>query len=168
MSIKLEIWREYACFTRPECKVERMSYPVLTPSAMRGILEAIYWKPEISWHIDSIRILEPIRWINIKRNEVSERASIRSNIRIVAFRQPIVEIDKLGGHDNLPGGDVDYAVTHHGVENLCFGALNAMSATWSALIILFTHRISLAVMNQTIRQKKFDGEECRQQQFSNT
>lgn len=68
--IKLKIWGERACFTRPEMKVERVSYDVITPSAARGILEAIHWKPAIRWHIDRIVVLNPIRFESIRRNEV--------------------------------------------------------------------------------------------------
>lgn len=71
--IKLRVWGPYACFTRPEMKVERVSYDVITPSAARGILEAIYWKPEIRWVIDRIYVLNPIRFMNIRRNEVSKK-----------------------------------------------------------------------------------------------
>ena len=69
--IKLKVWGDYACFTRPEMKVERVSYDVMTPSAARGILEAIYWKPAIHWVIDRIHVLNPIRFDNIRRNEIS-------------------------------------------------------------------------------------------------
>lgn len=71
--IKLRVWGEYACFTRPEMKVERVSYDVITPSAARGILEAIYWKPEIRWVVDRIHVLNPVRFENIRRNEVTEK-----------------------------------------------------------------------------------------------
>ncbi|MCK4593775.1 type I-C CRISPR-associated protein Cas5 [bacterium] len=73
--VKLKVWSDYACFTRPEMKVERVSYDVITPSAARGILEAIYWKPEIRWVIDRIYVYEKPRFTNIRRNEVSERIS---------------------------------------------------------------------------------------------
>jgi len=69
--IKLRVWGEYACFTRPEMKVERVSYDVMTPSAARGILESVYWKPAITWVIDRIHVLNPIRFDNIRRNELS-------------------------------------------------------------------------------------------------
>lgn len=69
--VKLKVWGDYACFTRPEMKVERVSYDVMTPSAARGILEAIYWKPAIHWVIDRIHVLNPIRFDNIRRNEIS-------------------------------------------------------------------------------------------------
>jgi CRISPR-associated protein Cas5d len=82
MSIKLEIWGEYACFTRPEYKAERMSYEAMTPSAARGVLEAIYWKPEIRWVVDEIHVLVPIRWMSIRRNEVAGKASTNGAIYI--------------------------------------------------------------------------------------
>lgn len=74
--IRLHAWGEWACFTRPEMKVERVSYDVMTPSAARGILEAIYWKPEIRWVIDRITVLNPIRFASIRRNEVSEKIAL--------------------------------------------------------------------------------------------
>lgn len=73
--IKLKVWGDYACFTRPEMKVERVSYDVITPSAARGILEAVYWKPAISWKIDKIHVLNKISFDNIRRNEVLGKIS---------------------------------------------------------------------------------------------
>lgn len=75
MGVRLHVWGERACFTRPELKVERFSYDVITPSAARGILEAIHWKPAIRWHIDRIHVLKPIRFQSIRRNEVGAKAS---------------------------------------------------------------------------------------------
>lgn len=71
--VKVEVWGPLALFCRPELKAERVSYDVMTPSAARGILEAIYWKPEISYQIDSIYVCNPIRFTNIRRNEVSAK-----------------------------------------------------------------------------------------------
>ncbi len=76
--IRLHVWGERACFTRPEMKVERVSYDVITPSAARGILEAIHWKPAIRWHIDRIHVLKPIRFESIRRNEVGGKLSAAS------------------------------------------------------------------------------------------
>lgn len=90
--VRLKVWGDYACFTRPEMKVERVSYDVITPSAARGILEAIYWKPEIRWIVDKIHVLKPIRFTNIRRNEVSCKLSTR-NVQIV-----------------MSGGDADIAI----------------------------------------------------------
>lgn len=78
MSIKIEVWGDQACFTRPEMKAERVSYDIMTPSAARGILEAIYWHPGLSYHIDKIYLLKPIRFMNIRRNEVKSVLSARS------------------------------------------------------------------------------------------
>lgn len=64
-----------ACFTRPEMKVERVSYEVMTPSAARGLLEAVFWKPAIVWRVHEIAVLAPIRWTSFRRNEVNDRAS---------------------------------------------------------------------------------------------
>ena len=71
--VKLHVWGEYACFTRPEMKVERVSYDVMTPSAARGILEAIHWKPAIRWVIDRIHVLKPIRFETLRRNELGHK-----------------------------------------------------------------------------------------------
>jgi len=76
--IKLKVCGDYACFTRPEMKVERVSYDVMTPSAARGILEAIYWKPAITWVIDRIHVMKPVRFDNIRRNEVLGKIPLSS------------------------------------------------------------------------------------------
>ncbi len=70
MGFCLEVKGDFACFTRPEMKVERVSYDVITPSAARAIFEAILWKPAIEWHIHKIEVLKPVCWVNIRRNEV--------------------------------------------------------------------------------------------------
>ncbi len=75
MPVKVEVWGDYALFTRPEMKVERVSYDVMTPSAARGLLDAIYWHPGLRWVIDRIHVLKPIRFTNIRRNEVSAKLS---------------------------------------------------------------------------------------------
>jgi len=71
----LEVWGPIACFTRPELKVERVSYDVITPSAARAIFEAIFWKPAIHWQVTKIEVLNPIKWTSIRRNEVGATAS---------------------------------------------------------------------------------------------
>lgn len=71
----LEVWGPIACFTRPELKVERVSYDVITPSAARAIFEAIFWKPAIHWQVTKIEVLTPIKWTSIRRNEVGATAS---------------------------------------------------------------------------------------------
>lgn len=78
MAIRLEVWGEYALFTRPEMKTERVSYDVMTPSAARGILEAIYWHPGLMYHIDKIYVCSPIQFTNIRRNEVKSVVNARA------------------------------------------------------------------------------------------
>lgn len=75
MSIKMEVWGDYACFTRPEMKVERVSYDVPTPSAARGMVESVYFHNGLRWIIDRIYVCNPIRFINIRRNEVASKVS---------------------------------------------------------------------------------------------
>jgi CRISPR-associated protein Cas5d len=74
----LELSGPWACFTRPEMKVERVSYDVITPSAARACFEAILWKPAIRWHVRRVEVLKPIRWINLRRNEVGAVISTRN------------------------------------------------------------------------------------------
>ena len=73
--LEVKFWGDYACFTRPEMKVERVSYPVMTPSAARGALEAIFWKPQVAWRIEEIHVLKPITYASILRNEINDRQS---------------------------------------------------------------------------------------------
>lgn len=75
MSVTVEVWGDYACFSRPEMKVERVSYDVMTPSAARGLLDSIFWHPGLRWIVDSIRVCAPIRFTNIRRNEVKDTVS---------------------------------------------------------------------------------------------
>jgi CRISPR-associated protein Cas5d len=74
----LEVSGPFACFTRPEMKVERVSYDVITPSAARAVFEAILWKPAIRWRVTRVEVLKPIRWINLRRNEVGAKASVHN------------------------------------------------------------------------------------------
>lgn len=71
----LEVSGDFACFTRPEMKVERVSYDVMTPSSARAVFESILWKPAIRWHVSKIEVLKPIRWVSIRRNEVAKVVS---------------------------------------------------------------------------------------------
>ena len=74
IGVKVKVWGDYALFSRPELKVERYSYDVMTPSAARGILEAIYWHPGLKWKIDRIYVNKPIRFTSVRRNEVKSKA----------------------------------------------------------------------------------------------
>ncbi len=78
MAIQVEVWGEYACFSRCEMKTERVSYDCMTPSAARGLLESIYWHPGLRWRIDRIHVCSPIRFTNIRRNEVKDKINARS------------------------------------------------------------------------------------------
>lgn len=93
---------ELACFTRPELKVERVSYEVMTPSAARGLLEAILWKPAMAWLIHDIEVLAPIRWMSIRRNEVNSRAS--------SGQRPIVADEDRAQRNTVALRDVDYVI----------------------------------------------------------
>lgn len=78
--LEVRVWGDFACFTRPEMKVERVTYPVMTPSAARGVLEAIFWKPEFAWRVEEVRVLSEIRYFSLVRNEVKSRASERTAV----------------------------------------------------------------------------------------
>ncbi|MEX0887390.1 MAG: type I-C CRISPR-associated protein Cas5c [Phycisphaeraceae bacterium] len=91
--IQLHVWGDFACFTRPEMKVERVSYDVITPSAARGILEAIYWKPEIRWVVERLHVLKAIRFTSMRRNEVASKipaGGVRSAMRGIASHLHLV------------------------------------------------------------------------------
>jgi len=105
--LEVKVWGEFACFTRPECKVERVSYPVMTPSAARGILEAIFWKPEFSWQVREIWVLKPIRQFSILRNEINSRQSQRADA--AKGGNYFVEDDRAQRH-TLALRDVGYVI----------------------------------------------------------
>ncbi|GAP39421.1 type I-C CRISPR-associated protein Cas5c [Flexilinea flocculi] len=114
--ITIRVQGPYALFTRPEMKVERVSYDVITPSAARGIIEAVYWKPAIRWVIDKIHVLNEIKYTNIRRNEVSEKASTQIAKRIMnGANDPFY----LSANDNrqqrasMVLKDVDYCIEAH-------------------------------------------------------
>lgn len=87
--IKLRVWGDYACFSRPEMKVERVSYDVITPSAARGILEAIHWKPAICWVVDKIHVLRPIKFDNVRRNEVKSKIPKPNPVTVMRDKKPL-------------------------------------------------------------------------------
>ena len=74
----IKVWGDFACFTRPEMKAERVSYPVMTPSAARGILEAIFWKPAFSWNVKEIHVLNTIKHFSLLRNDVTDKVSLQA------------------------------------------------------------------------------------------
>jgi len=115
--VRLRVKGRFACFTRPEMKVERVSYDVMTPSAARGILEAIYWKPEIRWIVDEIHVLKPIRFQSIRRNEVGAKVSERNARRAMKTGRVgdlylVVEESRQQRATTLLS-DVDYVICAH-------------------------------------------------------
>lgn len=114
--IAIRVRGDYALFTRPEMKVERVSYDVITPSAARGLIEAIYWKPAIRWVIDRIHVLNEIAFTNIRRNEVSEKVSAReAQRRMNGARDPFY-LDATKHRQQraaLVLKDVDYVIEAH-------------------------------------------------------
>lgn len=114
--IQLEVWGAYALFSRPELKVERVSYDVPTPSAARGIVESVYYHPGLRWYIDRIHVLNPIRFVSIRRNEVTDKISGR-NVRQAAQGggQPLylVTSQKIVQRSSLLLQDVHYVIEAH-------------------------------------------------------
>lgn len=108
-SLVVKLWGDWACFTRPEMKVERVSYPVMTPSAARGVLEAIFWKPEFHWQIRKIAVLKPIRYFSLLRNEVTNKAAISSIRRWGPYDGYYADLDRAQRH-TLALRDVAYIV----------------------------------------------------------
>lgn len=114
--IRLRVWGEWACFTRPEMKAERMSYDVMTPSAARGIVDAIYWKPEIRWHVDRIHVLKPIRFTTLRRNEVGCKASAKAAAQVMrtgAGPLGIIAEEERQQRAAAILRDVDYVIEAH-------------------------------------------------------
>lgn len=114
--VKLRVWGDYACFTRPEMKVERVSYDVITPSAARGILESIYWKPAIRWCVDRIHVLKPIRFTNIRRNELEKKISVMNVKKAMddnTFSLETFIEDERQQRASLVLKDVDYVMEAH-------------------------------------------------------
>jgi CRISPR-associated protein Cas5d len=112
--VKLRVWGDYALFTRLEMKVERVSYNVMTPSAARGILEAVYWKPAIRWMVDRIHVLKPIHFENIRRNEISNKVSLSAKI-MKGGNQPVYQYieDDRQQRASLVLKDVEYVIEAH-------------------------------------------------------
>lgn len=117
--VTLKISGDYALFSRPEMKVERVSYDVITPSAARGVLEAIYWKPQIRWIIDEITVLKPIRFTNIRRNEIAGKVSVKGATGVMAAMKNPEVVPQLAVDQNrqqrasLLLKDVAYLIRAH-------------------------------------------------------
>ena len=114
--VSLRVWGDYALFSRPEMKVERVSYDVMTPSAARGILESAYWKPEIKWIVDRIHVLNPIRFDNVRRNELGGKLPVDNVKKAMKDRtspvETFIESDRQQ-RASLLLRDVDYVIEAH-------------------------------------------------------
>jgi CRISPR-associated protein Cas5d len=109
----VRIYGAMACFSRPEFSTERVSYDLITPSAARGILEAVLWKPAICWEITRVALLKPVRWIEFRRNEVNSRASTQNALRAASTGQPMPEFfadEDRAQRNTLALRDVEYGV----------------------------------------------------------
>ncbi len=114
--ITIRVQGPYALFTRPEMKVERVSYDVITPSAARGIIEAVYWKPAIRWVIDKIHVLREIEFTNIRRNEVSDKASVDNALQVMKGANKPLYIAATEARQQRAAmvlKDVDYVIEAH-------------------------------------------------------
>jgi len=108
--LEVKVWGEFACFTRPEMKVERVTYEVMTPSAGRGVLEAIFWKPEFRWLVREIRVLKPISYFSILRNEVNSKATERGARDRLAAGVGYFAEDDRAQRNALTLRDVSYVI----------------------------------------------------------
>lgn len=113
--VKFRIWGDYACFSRPELKVERVSYDILTPSAAKGIIEAIYWKPAIKWTIDKIHVINPIKFTNFRRNEVSEVLKLSNVKKAMKNAEPLYIMINENRHQRaaMVLKNVEYVIEAH-------------------------------------------------------
>lgn len=98
--VRVKVTGDYACFTRPDLKVERMTYPCMTPSAARGVLDSILWKPEFQWYVRRIIVLNPVRFISIKRNEINSKQG----------KNPIIIEEKRAQRNSVILRDVAYII----------------------------------------------------------
>ena len=113
--VRIECWGKYACFTRPELKGERMSYDVMTPSAARGLVEAIFWHPGLRYVIDEIDVLKPIQFTNIRRNELQNKLSHTTVLANAKGGKPIVQVphEDIMQRASTILKDVHYCITLH-------------------------------------------------------
>jgi CRISPR-associated protein Cas5d len=128
-TFRLRVRGELACFTRPEFKVERVSYEVITPSAARGILEAIHWKPAIRWVVSAIHVLAPVRFVSFKRNEIAGRVSDRaaaSGMKGNPIQAYLTDEDRQQ-RNTVALRDVDYIVEAHFVQTAKWGDQDNMA-----------------------------------------
>src|SRR6266511_3329852 len=105
--VTLKTWGDFACFTAPEMRVERVSYPVMTPSAARGVLEAIFWKPEIRYEVDEIAVLKEIQYVSVRRNEIQDTITVRGKDGVNAWMKDASKFQPYfvdsAGRDDVQG-----------------------------------------------------------------
>ena len=113
--VRCKVFGEYACFSNPVFKVERVSYDIITASAAKGILDCIYYKPAIKWHIDKIHVIKPIKFTNIRRNEVSETAKLSAVNQVMKNPKPYYILSTEARHQRaaLILRDVEYVIEAH-------------------------------------------------------
>ena len=115
--VHLRVWGDWACFTRPEMKVERVSYPVMTPSAARGILESVFWEPQVCYHVTAIRVVRRGRWTSIRRNEVERVITLSKVSQWMTQPEKVTSIKAGGGASHgtqrnmLALQDVEYIIS---------------------------------------------------------
>lgn len=116
MPVLIRCWGDYACFTRPEMKAERVSYDVMTPSAARGILDAIYWHPGLTWVVERIWVCKPIRFMSINRNELKSIMNCQAVVHAIDAKSELPTCDPAFDHTpraSLILKDVEYVVQAH-------------------------------------------------------
>ncbi len=111
--LEVRVCGPLACFTRPEMKVERVSYPVMTPPAARGLLESIFWKPQFRWRIEEIDVLAPIRYVSIRRNEISQRQTVERARAWARLGGGTFAAEQRVQRHTLALRDVDYVIRAH-------------------------------------------------------
>ena len=143
-----------AIFTRPEFKSERFSYPCITPSAARGLVEAVLWKPAIAWHIEKIHLLRPIKWTSFRRNEVGSKASPSHGVIKKGGQPPVIYADRDRVMRNpVALQDVEYAIECHFTMTSRAGKEENLTKFHE----MFTRRIS---KGQSFHQPYFGCREC--------
>lgn len=124
--VRVKVWGDYACFTRPDLKVERMTYPCMTPSAARGILDSILWKPEFKWHVRRIVVLKPVRFASVKRNEINSKQG----------RSPIIVENIRAQRNSILLRDVAYMI-----EASIHGATSPVRNPTKKYVEMFNRRV---------------------------
>lgn len=124
--VRLKVWGEFACFTRPDLKVERMTYPCMTPSAARGVLDCILWKPEFTWHVERILVLKPVKFYSVKRNEINKKQG----------KTPIIIENNRAQRNSIVLKDVAYII-----EAAVHGATSPVKNPTKKYVEIFNRRM---------------------------